>query len=450
MKNIPIISYAVLGIVLLFSSCEKAVDDPSANFATFITNNEGEISTEIYEGEVLTVAVNQEVYFKFKGEADKISIWTGDSISAISHDFEKYVESGYNVKRYSGVYLSTSNESYDYKYTYGQPGKYQVYMVANNISPTGAEIVRKTASATISVEDLNGLYTRFKSFSILQLGALYGSNEFVGVLNENTVDIDIPGAADLSRIISKFEVFSGTKVYLNGKEQISGLTTNDFSQEIVYTLVSTDGNTGEVLINKSELPLNTEAKLLTYSLPELGITGEIDAETGNVLLEFPPGTDMSKQYIAEFSNSLFSRVRLGRIPQKSNVTANLYQDTLHYNVTAEDGVSISNYQVIPVLNPTIKSARISNLNPKIEGEIDAIGNVIKFGVLAATDLTALQLTIDYSPADAVVKVIKENNKVLNKSFVNGVTTLDFNKPITLKLTDTKGLESIYQLVIELK
>jgi hypothetical protein len=66
------------------------------------------------------------------------------------------------------------------------------------------------------------------------------------------ISLVVPAGSDLKRLAPRFTVFRPeTRVLVDGKEQASGQTLQDFSSPVVYRLVSPDGATADwtVIVN---------------------------------------------------------------------------------------------------------------------------------------------------------------------------------------------------------
>lgn len=62
----------------------------------------------------------------------------------------------------------------------------------------------------------------------------------------HTVAIAVPSSVDVSKLVPTFTVFErGTRVLVNGAEQISGRSSGDFTRQTVYRLVAPDGTTAD-------------------------------------------------------------------------------------------------------------------------------------------------------------------------------------------------------------
>jgi hypothetical protein len=128
-KSVQVLKYIVpvIGLVLLFSSCEKEVSDPTIDFKV-VTN-------------VDSVYANELVTFDFSGSsADNITIYTGDS----GHEYSKYpTDKGSPLTAPYGKYY----------YTYSQSGEFTVTVIAVNSGSEGT--IFKEIYKTLSINVKN-------------------------------------------------------------------------------------------------------------------------------------------------------------------------------------------------------------------------------------------------------------------------------------------------------
>jgi len=55
---------------------------------------------------------------------------------------------------------------------------------------------------------------------------------------EKTININVEAGTDLTQLVSDFTLSEQTTAYIDGVEQVSGVTVNDFSDAVIYTLVN--------------------------------------------------------------------------------------------------------------------------------------------------------------------------------------------------------------------
>ncbi len=109
------------------------------------------------------------------------------------------------------------------------------------------------------------------------------NDSVVGTIDaENkTVNIIMPAGTDLSNLKATFIAETNAEVSINGTEQISGETTNDYSSGIlVYQITSEDGSTAEWTVNASLSSKSlAEKNIKIYPNPA---SSEIFIEYGNI------------------------------------------------------------------------------------------------------------------------------------------------------------------------
>jgi sulfur carrier protein ThiS len=118
--------------------------------------------------------------------------------------------------------------------------------------------------------------------------------QVMGTIDEttHTIDVVVPYGTSLNGLIAGYEVSPGTAVTVDGDVQIPGLTANDFSEPIVYTLIR-DGRTVTYAVNVTEGAAPEEAPEMFYF--GIVVNGEPIAGTihGNQIeVTVPYGTDL--------------------------------------------------------------------------------------------------------------------------------------------------------------
>jgi hypothetical protein len=82
---------------------------------------------------------------------------------------------------------------------------------------------------------------------ILTFGLL--SPKTVATLSDTTIKLTVPYGTDVTKLIAEFTVSSLAKVMIQQVEQVSGVTSNNFTKSVVYTVVAEDGSTKEFVVN---------------------------------------------------------------------------------------------------------------------------------------------------------------------------------------------------------
>jgi len=68
------------------------------------------------------------------------------------------------------------------------------------------------------------------------------SKTLVGEINGTEIGVAVPQVADISALVATFTTGAGNKVTVNGVEQVSGVTVNDFTNPVDYLITNLDGS----------------------------------------------------------------------------------------------------------------------------------------------------------------------------------------------------------------
>jgi len=105
-----------------------------------------------------------------------------------------------------------------------------------------------------------------------------------------------------------------------------------------------------VSCEKDEPVYNTQTDFLEYTLIEKESQVEINSDEKTILINFPEDVINADELIAEFSISEGASVFVGNVMQFSGITANNFEMPFTYEVTAEDGNTISNWHLTSTNN----------------------------------------------------------------------------------------------------
>ena len=75
-------------------------------------------------------------------------------------------------------------------------------------------------------------------------GAL--SKTLAGVINGTEIGVAVPQVADISALVATFTTGAGNKVTVNGVDQVSGVTVNDFTNPVDYLVSNLDGSVNAI------------------------------------------------------------------------------------------------------------------------------------------------------------------------------------------------------------
>ena len=255
----------------------------------------------------------------------------------------------------------------------------------------------------------------------------------------HTIDIEVEAGTDISDLVATFTLSDGATAKVGDVEQESGVTANDFSSPVTYTVTAEDGTTTQdwvVTVTKAVV-LNDETDILTYSFGMPPQTGDanINSTLHTIDIEVEAGIDVT-DLVATFTLSDGATAKVGGVDQTSGTTVNDFSSPVTYTITAEDGTTTQDWVVTVtkavVLNNETDILTYSFGTPPQTGDasINSSPHTIDIEVEAGTDVTNLVATFTLSDG-ATAKVGDVDQE-------SGVTANDFSSPVTYTVTAEDG------------
>ena len=256
-------------------------------------------------------------------------------------------------------------------------------------------------------------------------------------IDQNTITATVPYGTDVTKLAANFTVSILANVSVNGVTQISGQTSNNFTNTLSYIVTAEDGSTQVYIVKITIAPSSKSNanEMLSFSFVSPAVKAQISG--GNIMVTLPYGSDLTKLMV-NFMVSDKATVSVNGIAQVSGTTVNNFSNSLVYVVTAEDG-STKSYSVFVSLAKNSAKAITSYLftNPTASGVVN--GNTISLQVPAGTDVKKLLASFTASPG-AIVKVAG----VVQQS---GVSSNDFTNPVTYTVVAEDGTSVEYQVIV---
>jgi len=250
-----------------------------------------------------------------------------------------------------------------------------------------------------------------------------------GEISETVITLEVPNVTNVTSLVAEYTTNS-TNVEVNGTVQKSGVTSNNFSNPVEYTVIAENGDKKIYSVVVKKAP-SGEKSLTDFSLN--GNAGTIDASTGAIQVELPPRTTLLSLK-ASFSTTGKS-VSIGDVVQESGVTENNFSSPVKYLVSAGDG-SKKEYTVTAILlKDTAKEMSsfgfIKSNNPVISTDVQLLnpGNDINIVLPFGSPQGGLKASF-VSTGDSVTI-----NGVPQES---GVTVNDFSSPVEYIVTAENG------------
>ena len=219
----------------------------------------------------------------------------------------------------------------------------------------------------------------------------------VGTIDEDdhTIDLTVPYGTSVTALVASFTT-TGASVAVGATPQVSGVTANDFSSPVTFTVTAVNTSTQDYVVTVTVAP--SPAKAITaFSFASPPATGVIDETLHTVALAVPYGTNVSA-LVATFSTTGAS-VTVGAVPQVSGLTPNDFTTPVTYTVTAADGTTQAYAVTVTIAaNPAKAITAFSFASPPAGGTINEAAHSVALTVPFGTDLSALVPTITISGA----------------------------------------------------
>ncbi len=249
---------------------------------------------------------------------------------------------------------------------------------------------------------------------------------------EQTISIEMPAETDVTNLVAEFALSAGATATVDGTVQESGITTNDFTNTVTYTVTAADGTTSKEWDVNVTVASSGEADILSYSLPNQ-ISSSINTQEQTISVEMPAETDVTS-LVAEFTLSAGATATVDGTVQESGITTNDFTNTVTYTVTAADGTTSKDWNVTvhvedpgeaEILEYSIQGQTTSTIN----ADLQTISVIMPMG----TDLTALVADFTLSPGAVAT--------VDGTTQVSGVTQNDFTNDVVYAVTSEDGTET---------
>lgn len=316
--------------------------------------------------------------------------------------------------------------------SYTTAGKYMLTLVASSTGNFGDDFSRSVKTVEVNVVD------KRNSFTVFNLNGVDGA-----ITNENEILFSFPSSVTDFNLAPIFGLQSDlSKVYVNGVEQVSGVTANDFSQPVVYTVKAAEGNEKAYTVKVSTFPASSEKMLtkIAFGIGGNGEQGVIDEENKTITITSNYATNLSSVRLI-VASSYASEIYVGTGTYSERKNYNLSPTGVKtIKVVAQDNSEVE-YTIIVLMDSPVTAFTFEGLVPAPQGVIDPVAKTITIDVLNGTDLTNL-----------VAKWVGSIGKVTigTASQVNGVTSNDFSKPVTYTFYKGSTAGDKYTVIVNVK
>ncbi|MBR9999614.1 MAG: hypothetical protein KFF73_11620 [Cyclobacteriaceae bacterium] len=270
---------------------------------------------------------------------------------------------------------------------------------------------------SVEIDQENCSNTDFLSYSFNEQTKPATINE-----ESHTINVEVKNGTSTDNLIADFNLPSGAVAEVNGAVQKSGVTPNDFTDPVIYTVTAADGETTQDWeVNVTVAP-GTGTDFLSFNFLEQAKPTEIDTEKNTISIEVPLDTDLT-DLVANFSLPEGAVATVNGVAQVSGETANDFSNKVTYVVTAQDGVTSEEWKV-----NVVEQKLIDNEDPVIS----LISMPDEYPVSSDSVLASIVVNDDVKVRNVVFRYKKYQETAWNEEDVpleNSLYTFPINKEV---------------------
>ena len=300
-----------------------------------------------------------------------------------------------------------------------------------------------TAAYTVTVTILPSTLKTITAFSLV------GFPANAGVINEpaKTIAVNLPFGTNPAALVATYTT-TGTGVKVAVVPQVSGITPNNFTAPLVYTVTAGDTTTADYTLTVT-FALNPAKAISAYSF--LGFPanpGVVNEPAKTIAVTVPFGTNTAAM-VAIFTTTGIS-AKVGATVQTSSATINSYTAPVVYTVMAADGTTVDyTVTVTAALNPAKALTAYSFVGfPANPGVVNEPAKTIAVTVPFGTNVTSLTATFTTTGVKATVGAAVQTSTATANNFTAPVvykvtaadaTTLNYTVTVTAALNPAKAI-----------
>ena len=173
-------------------------------------------------------------------------------------------------------------------------------------------------------------------------------------ISGTSIAVTVPYGTNVTALVASFTT-TGVSVSVGPTLQYSGVTANNFSIPVVYTVTAADGTTQPYTVTVT-VALNTAKAITAYSFVSVAATVTISGTS--IAATVPYGTIVTA-LVANFTTTGTS-VKVAGTAQVSGTTANNFTSPVTYTVTAQDSSSQNYIVTVTVAPPSFTNYTTAN------------------------------------------------------------------------------------------
>ncbi len=260
----------------------------------------------------------------------------------------------------------------------------------------------------------------------------------------HTVNIEIFASASIQDLIAQFTLSEGASAHVNNIVQTSGLSSNDFSDTVIFRIMAEDvAQTQDWKVVVKQILPRTDAEILSFAFDGQVADAVINNNDHTVAVEIYQSAPITS-LIAEFSLSRSTTANINGTPQTSKTTANDFSAPVEFTVIAEDGITSQTWMITVTQsaegNTDSQIEEFSLGSISIETIIDPVNHTIKVTVPEGTSVDSLVPEFKL-PYGATVRL---DDSVQ----ASGQTANDFTDTLTYIVTAEDGItEQTWKVIV---
>lgn len=258
---------------------------------------------------------------------------------------------------------------------------------------------------------------------------------------QETIELSVPYGTDRTKLVASFKISPEAVVRVEGKEQMSGETENDFTNTVKYIVTAQDGSTREYKVIVTVIPSSEKLmKEFGFTVPRVaGVINELEKKISVIV---PNGT-LLNELAAVFVSSENSKVMIGSDEQKTGETVKDFTNPVTYTVAAQDG-SLQNYTVIVTAATAVEEKKLTSFSFNLNGTvinavIDEVNHKVYAEVPMRTVLKRLTPIFTFTGKSVCVGEAQQQS---------GITVNDFRRKVIYRVTSSDESYIDYEVTIK--
>jgi parallel beta-helix repeat (two copies) len=250
------------------------------------------------------------------------------------------------------------------------------------------------------------------------------------VINSTTgsISVTMPYGTSVASLAASFTLSSGASAKVGTTAQVSGSTTNNFSNSVVYVVTAQNGTTTKSWTVNVTVNSNNQAEISAFSVSDQIGNSIINSTTGSIGITVPYGTSVSN-IAAIFTLSSGASAKVGTTTQISSSTLNDFTSPVVYVVTGQNGTA-KTWTVTVTVNPPVVPSESEQII-----DLKAGWNIVSFNVIPSSS----DFNVIFKPliqSGVLIKIQDEKgNFMVNTDYgwYSNLDTLDVREGYNVKV-----------------